>query len=44
MEFDKETINGSTDGYGRGATFVLTNGQVWVQTNDEDEYLHQFNA
>lgn len=42
MEYDKETINGSTDGYGRGATFELTNGQVWEQTNDEDEYLHQF--
>lgn len=28
MDHDKETINGTTDGYGRGARFELTNGQV----------------
>ncbi|MBB3149225.1 hypothetical protein FHS21_005677 [Phyllobacterium trifolii] len=42
MDYDKETISGSTDGYGRGVRFELTNGQVWEQVNKEAEYLHQF--
>lgn len=42
MEYDKETLKGSTDGYSLGTKFELTNGQVWEQTNGEDEYLHQF--
>lgn len=42
MEYDKETIKGSTNGYGLGVKFELTNGQVWEQTSTDDEYLHQF--
>ena len=42
MDHDKETISGTTDGYGRGARFELTNGQVWEQTSEDDEYIHQF--
>ena len=42
MDHDKETISGTTDGYGRGARFELTNGQVWEQTSEDDEYLQQF--
>jgi len=42
MEYDKETIKGSTNGYGLGVKFELTNGQVWEQTSSDDEYLHQF--
>lgn len=42
MEYDKETIKGSTDGYSLGTKFELTNGQVWEQTSDDDEYVHQF--
>jgi hypothetical protein len=42
MDYDKETINGSTDGYKQGAIFELTNGQIWEQTSSDDDYTHQF--